>query len=679
MDEQKIIGTGTFSKVIKMKTSDGEDIAVKIIKPEDLNFVEIDMLTRIKSPYLVRTLEPITVRTKYGEGISMELKEKNLLNFDISNLSGGQLKRMVMSLLYGLECIHKSSFLHLDIKPGNCLYDNKDGFYTCYLSDFGYSMRCDDPYIGIERDTLVGTLKYFPYEILDKSSPYFYNDKSDIWSLGVTLLILLGFKIDTKIYYKDESRIEKMRKMREFWEKTDIPREIENVVSKLNISELDKIDMFQMLESLLQKEPEKRISSKDFDKLRFYTNNSLDNYCKLNDFNEYLYIPYSSNLVFEGIKILRNYFNNIYTNSRVDIYFLSVEIFIRLFQKNPNNKLERLIQYSFITAMKYYGLVSIDRKEYLSFAKDNIDVIKYLRGNIAPNKVYYKADKIDDLVLFDKIILSNYNMLSFYLFLDLDKLFDYFQQNYTYSGKNKLDVKTIKDFFNLSEPEKNTDRMIENERDIFSFKDRPIKESNKISDNSEIKKIQHVEVEFRIEIINYLEKQSNLGDYEEMFKKVSDTKDIYNFYKNYFETVKVYDLFLDSVPELNYFIIEQDEFNNLKTLGDSSSNFVFFVSEEKKYSLVYIDKKNSTATHYYSNYIETLDNYFKKLKIDYSNNYEYGNNFCKIPELCIIFLIYYHQKTLSEDFNFIFISDKTLKVMINFCIFKYNKLKQSVA
>ena len=72
MDEQKIIGTGTYSKVVKMKTPKGEDIAVKIIKPEDLNFVEIDMLTRIKSPYLVRTLDPIVSRTKYGEGITRE-------------------------------------------------------------------------------------------------------------------------------------------------------------------------------------------------------------------------------------------------------------------------------------------------------------------------------------------------------------------------------------------------------------------------------------------------------------------------------------------------------------------------------------------------------------------------------------------------------------------------------
>ena len=47
-----------------------------------------------------------------------------------------------MSLLYGLECLHKKGFLHLDIKPLNCLYDKKDGLYTGYISDFGFSLRC---------------------------------------------------------------------------------------------------------------------------------------------------------------------------------------------------------------------------------------------------------------------------------------------------------------------------------------------------------------------------------------------------------------------------------------------------------------------------------------------------------------------------------------------------------
>ena len=34
---QKIIGTGKYSKVIEMVSPEGKKVAVKIIKPEDLN------------------------------------------------------------------------------------------------------------------------------------------------------------------------------------------------------------------------------------------------------------------------------------------------------------------------------------------------------------------------------------------------------------------------------------------------------------------------------------------------------------------------------------------------------------------------------------------------------------------------------------------------------------------
>ena len=122
---QKIIGTGKYSKVIEMVSPEGKKVAVKVIKPEDLNYTEIDMLTRIKSPYLVRSVKPIVRNTDYGEGVALELKEKNLLNFDISQIPPGQLKRMIMTLIYGLECIHKSGFLHLDIKPGCLQRDRK--------------------------------------------------------------------------------------------------------------------------------------------------------------------------------------------------------------------------------------------------------------------------------------------------------------------------------------------------------------------------------------------------------------------------------------------------------------------------------------------------------------------------------------------------------------------------
>lgn len=682
---QKIIGKGKFSKVLEMVDIKGDKIAVKVIKPEDLNFVEIDLLSRIKSPYLVRSVSPIVKDTYYGEGLVLELKEKNLLRFDISKISGGQIKRIIMSLLYGLECMHKNNFLHLDIKPGNCLYDNKNGLYTGYLSDFGFSMRCDDAYQGIIKQNRIGTLKYFPYDILDKKSPYFYNDKSDIWSLGVTILIFLGFEIRLN-FTPEEETSQKVKIIKQYWNGIDIDKEIENVVSRLNLSDLDKVDLLELLKNMLQKDTNLRISSKDFNKLRFYNSNTLENSCYLEKGKEFLYIPYSSTNVLKGVNTLRNYFKSVYTGSKLEVYFLAVEIFIRVMNVAPlqisNETLEKEIKNSFITAMKYYKQVKLSRNEFISLAKNGYKMIKYLDGKIAPNKVFYKAEYIEDLLLFDKIILSNYNLLSFYNFLDLDKVFDFFRQNYTYSYEKKEKINNMEEFFSILEPVKNTKRMIENERNIFSYKDNRIQSKSLLEEEniSNINIYRNIESMMRKEIIQNISKRSDLEKFTETFKKVSETKDIFGLYLDFFKNkeLQIYDLFMNSIPGIDYFIIKENNLGQLNIFGDQNLNNIIFISEDKEISLVVINKINSTSIHYYSKYNENLDIYFKKYNIIYSNNYDLGtSNICKIPELCILFIIYFNSITKKQEYNMFFIEDKTLKSMLNYSIVKFEDLKKT--
>lgn len=679
---EKIIGKGKFSKVLEMEDGKGNKIAVKVIKPEDLNFVEIDLLRRIKSPYLVRSISPVVKDTYYGEGLVLELKEKNLLNFQVGKISGGQLKRIIMSLLYGLECMHKNNFLHLDIKPGNCLYDNKNGLYTGYLSDFGFSVRCDDPYKGIIKQNRIGTLKYFPYEIMGKTSPYVYNDKSDVWSLGVTILVVLGFNINLKFSIEEETNL-KIERIKNFWDSIDINKEIEDVVSVLNISELDKIDMYELLKNMLEKDPVNRISTKDFNKLRFYNNNTLDNSCYLEKGKEVFYIPYSSSYVLKGVNSLRNYFKNIFTTSKLEVYFLSVEIFIRIMSVFPmkisEETLEEEIRNSFITAMKYYKQVKFTRNEYIKFAKSGYKTIKYLDGKISPNKVYYHAKYIDDLVLFDRLILSNYNLLSFYNFLELDKVFDFFRQNYTYSKTEKEEIKSTEDFFGLEEPNKNTSRKIENDRSVFSYKDNKMESGSIIGEgeNSFINQYRNTESLFRREIIDVIKNTEGSEKFSEIFKKVSETNDIYGMYRDFFKNkeLQVYDIFMNSVPGMEYYIIKENNLSQLKTFGDKNLDTIIFISEEDDTSLVIIDRNLNMATHYYSKYNENLDGYFNQYNIKYKNNYDLGTSkICKIPELCILFVIYFNATTRKNEYNIFFIEDKTLKTMLNYSIVMYSKM-----
>tara|TARA_R110000822_G_scaffold47991_2_gene126865 strand:- start:141 stop:2198 length:2058 start_codon:yes stop_codon:yes gene_type:complete len=681
---QKIIGTGKYSKVIEMVSPEGKKVAVKVIKPEDLNYTEIDMLTRIKSPYLVRSVKPIVRNTDYGEGVALELKEKNLLNFDISQIPPGQLKRMVMTLIYGLECIHKSGFLHLDIKPGNSLYNYQDSLYTCYISDFGFSISCEDVYKGIEKDNRIGTMKYFPYETLEKTSPFIYNDKSDVWSLGVTILVFLGFKIKLNFGIMEKTN-SKTSIVKQFWDSLDINKEVENVVNNLNISELDKLDLYEMLTNMLKKEQVDRISSKDFSKLRFYTSNTLENSCYLEKGKEFLYIPYSSSYVLTGINCLRNYFKNIYYQSHPKVYFLAVEIFIRIMNISDieisKETLDKNIKNSFLVAMKYYKNIKISRNEYIALAKDGYKMIKYLEGSIAPNKFYHEAEYVEDLKLFDEIVLKNYNLISFYNFLEPDKVFQFFRQNYSYDKLQKDKLKDMNQLFGLGIPGKNTESMIENDRNIFSYKDNLIKTETKIMGENvkNITKLRSLEEQFRKNIINYLTSTFQLEKYENVFQKVKDTKNIYGLYLDFFKDkdVKVYDIFLNLIPEINYYIITQDTFGNLKTYGKESNNNIIFISEEGNSSLIKLDANGGIAKHYYSNYNQNLEEYFKNKNINYSNDYTFGTvKFCKIPELCILFMIYLSEIKGLVDYDMIFIEDKTLKIMLNLCIVVYDSIKK---
>ena len=76
---KKVLGKGKFGRVIELKDKKGNKIAFKIVDPGSLRFVEIDVLTRIKSPYLVRSIDPIVRKYKREEGIVMEMKENNLM------------------------------------------------------------------------------------------------------------------------------------------------------------------------------------------------------------------------------------------------------------------------------------------------------------------------------------------------------------------------------------------------------------------------------------------------------------------------------------------------------------------------------------------------------------------------------------------------------------------------
>jgi aurora kinase, other len=93
----------------------------------------------------------------------------------------------IAQMCAALRYLHKKHIMHRDIKPENILV----GIHgEIKISDFGWSVHAPNN----RRQTMCGTLDYLPPEMLRPgASDNYYNEKVDLWSLGVlTYEFLVG-------------------------------------------------------------------------------------------------------------------------------------------------------------------------------------------------------------------------------------------------------------------------------------------------------------------------------------------------------------------------------------------------------------------------------------------------------------------------------------------------------
>lgn len=93
----------------------------------------------------------------------------------------------IAQMAAALKYLHKKHVMHRDIKPENILV----GIHgEIKISDFGWSVHAPNN----RRNTMCGTLDYLPPEMLRSSTmDNYYNEKVDLWSLGVlTYEFLVG-------------------------------------------------------------------------------------------------------------------------------------------------------------------------------------------------------------------------------------------------------------------------------------------------------------------------------------------------------------------------------------------------------------------------------------------------------------------------------------------------------
>ena len=146
---------------------------------------EIDILKNLDHPNILRLYE--TIEDNNSIYLVTEICEGGELFDEIlarNRFEEKDAAPIMKQLLSAINYCHKKNVCHRDLKPENVLLDSKDK-QTIKVIDFGTSQV----FANEEKMELVlGTAYYIAPEILSGK----YDEKCDMWSIGVILYILLS-------------------------------------------------------------------------------------------------------------------------------------------------------------------------------------------------------------------------------------------------------------------------------------------------------------------------------------------------------------------------------------------------------------------------------------------------------------------------------------------------------
>lgn len=182
-----LIGQGKFGSVVKaqhLKTGDMRAIKKITINSDD-QLEEIKILKKLSHPNIVTPLEyckdanDLFLVTEYCDGGTLYDRIARE-----GRLDENMCRSFVKQILSGLAYCHQNGIVHRDIKPENLLFDSAGSLGRIKIIDFGVSAQFSKDYF---MDKKCGTCYYIAPEIIKGR----YNEKVDIWSLGVVLFVMM--------------------------------------------------------------------------------------------------------------------------------------------------------------------------------------------------------------------------------------------------------------------------------------------------------------------------------------------------------------------------------------------------------------------------------------------------------------------------------------------------------
>ena len=147
---------------------------------------EVDIISSLDHHNIIKFYE--TYNDQFYFHIVMELcRGKDLLSRINEGINDEKIiANIIMKILHAISYCHSKGVSHRDLKPENIIFETPEIDSDIKLIDFGLSKKFK---LSEKLHSLLGTPYYVAPEVLRKE----YNEKCDLWSIGIiTYLLIIG-------------------------------------------------------------------------------------------------------------------------------------------------------------------------------------------------------------------------------------------------------------------------------------------------------------------------------------------------------------------------------------------------------------------------------------------------------------------------------------------------------
>lgn len=191
-----VLGTGAFSTVREgfHRSNNDQSYAVKCVNRKKLSeedeaalLDEVSILQEMKHIHIIRLYDFFTEPSTYY--LVMErMRGGELFDRIVAKAyyNEKEARDTCKIILEAVQFCHMNHVAHRDLKPENLLLLSQSDDSEVKIADFGFAKKVYEPN---SLSTQCGTPGYVAPEILEGTP---YDERADMWSVGVILYILLG-------------------------------------------------------------------------------------------------------------------------------------------------------------------------------------------------------------------------------------------------------------------------------------------------------------------------------------------------------------------------------------------------------------------------------------------------------------------------------------------------------